>query len=83
MWPAIISALRVVGTAATGYWLNDVGTWIANVTGIGGKVTKTNGGFQWWYVLLVALLMAAAVGLVIWLLSSVVLSPVRRKRRRK
>jgi hypothetical protein len=79
MWPAIIGILRTVGTAATGYRLNDFGTWVANITGVGNKVVTPSGGFKWWYVLIIAIVLAGAVALVIWLLTSLV--PIKRKRK--
>lgn len=82
MLPFIIGILRTVGTAATGYWLNDVGTWLANVTGLGSKVVAPSGkGFAWWWVLCVAVILAAAVALVIYFIS--MLAPSRRAYKRK
>jgi len=73
--------LRVVATLATGYWLNDFGTWLSTTLGLKPTQTLDNrGNLKWWYVLLVAGVIAGAIALVFMFLSKLI-PGIRRKRR--
>jgi len=83
MGPALIAFTRLVGTLATGYWLNDFGTWIATTFGFGSKVVTPAGNkFQWWYVLILLVILGGLVSLVIWGIQKIVPSSRGRRRRR-
>lgn len=65
MWGSIARILGIASTAATGYWLNDFGSWLAGVTGTDSKVRTPSGGFKWWFVVLVGLILAGIAYLLI------------------
>jgi len=82
MWPAIVGIARVVGTMASGYWLNDFATWVNNTLGLGTKTLNSKqNGFSWWYLTIIMIVLAGMVLAVVYFIS--MLAGKGRKARRR
>jgi hypothetical protein len=62
----LLRGLQFGGPAAIGYFINDLGSWIAKATGTEAKVVDTKtGGWKWWYVFLIVIVAGVALIMVI------------------
>lgn len=67
MIPWLIQAFRIAGSAAIGYFANDVATGVAKVLPptVGSKVVNKDGtGFAWWFIAVILLLLGGVFFLV-------------------
>jgi hypothetical protein len=65
----IVRGLAIGGPAAIGYFINDLGSWVANVTGTSAKVVDKSGRFAWWFILVIVAVAGAILFFVLRMLS--------------
>jgi hypothetical protein len=63
----LVRGIQWGGPAAIGYFINDLGAWVARTTNTDSKVRESSGGFKAWFIAAVAI----AAGIVAYMISKI------------